>query len=350
MFGSPAQIFLRPTIRNDKKLSDRSVSGTLVGISDKGNGYIFLIKKLNSLVEVDSKDAKFNETFADVRELQGKLTNAQNIEPDLTIERDDHKNADDQDRDDLHENNENDEHHCGDSEGDVAQKRQRRQAAPRLFLLPGTHEDTKARRSVGFVERDEREDTMIKNLCKATDKWEAAIAMQPFTDEEIKTRIEEAVLHNKDRENKIRQLQYSHLCLEGIMNEYPGTTLILDCMEAQTTLDTKLLKELELLTACTLCENDDELMMSTFANELNVNQDINLNIPDPKSQSKIDRMLPRDAARFNNATIAEVNGMKWKNVFEYVTMDNLPQGTQIYQSIVNWTSKTNLGIYVKMMC
>ena len=71
VFGSPAQIFLRPTIRNDKKLSDRSVSATLVGISDKGNGYVFRIKKLNTLVEVDSKDVKFNETFADIRERQG---------------------------------------------------------------------------------------------------------------------------------------------------------------------------------------------------------------------------------------------------------------------------------------
>jgi hypothetical protein len=188
---------------------------------------------------------------------------------------------------------------------------------------------------------------MIKKLCKATDKWEVAIAMQPFTGEEKKKRIAEAAQYNKDRENKIRQQQYSHLCLDGVMTEYPGTTLILDCREAQTTLDTKLLKELELLTACTLCENDDELMMPTFANDLDVNPDINLNIPDPKSQSEIDRMHPRDAARFNNATIAEVNGMKRKNVFEYVTMDNLPQETKIYQSIADWTSKTNLGIYVK---
>jgi transposase InsO family protein len=62
VFGSPAQIFLRDTIRQDKKLSDRSTSGTFVGISDKGNGYIFLIRKSNELVEVDTKDAKFNET------------------------------------------------------------------------------------------------------------------------------------------------------------------------------------------------------------------------------------------------------------------------------------------------
>ncbi len=42
--------------------------------------------------------------------------------------------------------------------------------------------------------------------------------------------------------------------------------------------------------------------------------------------------------------------MKGKNVFEYVTIVNLSQGTKIYQSIVNWTSKTNLGIYVKTKC
>ncbi len=79
VFGSPAQIFVRGTIRDDKKLSDRSISGTFVGISDKGNGYLFLIRKSNTFVEIDSKDAKFNETFSDCRALQGKLITAQNI-------------------------------------------------------------------------------------------------------------------------------------------------------------------------------------------------------------------------------------------------------------------------------
>jgi transposase InsO family protein len=91
VFGSPAQIFVRPTIRSDNKLSDRSISGTLVGMSDKGNGYIFLIRKSNDLdlVEVDSNDVKFNETFADCRAMKGKLTTANNIEPDLRIESED---------------------------------------------------------------------------------------------------------------------------------------------------------------------------------------------------------------------------------------------------------------------
>ena len=61
-------------------------------------------------------------------------------------------------------------------------------------------------------------------------------------------------------------------------------------------------------------------------------------------------MNPKDAKRFNDATLTEVNGMKTKDVFEYTTMEELPHGTKIYQSIVNWTSKMNLGVYVKTKC
>jgi transposase InsO family protein len=89
VFGCPAQIFVRATIRDDKKLSDRSVSGTFVGMSTKGNGFIFLIQKSNTLVDIDSKDAKFNETFAEYRGRQGKLTRAPYIDPDLKEEKED---------------------------------------------------------------------------------------------------------------------------------------------------------------------------------------------------------------------------------------------------------------------
>ena len=54
-------------------------------------------------------------------------------------------------------------------------------------------------------------------------------------------------------------------------------------------------------------------------------------------------MKPKDAKRFNDATITEVNGMKGKQVFINATLDELPPGTKVYQSVVNWTSKTNLG-------
>jgi hypothetical protein len=77
---------------------------------------------------------------------------------------------------------------------------------------------------------------------------------------------------------------------------------------------------------------------------------VDLSVPDPKSQSDIDKMDPKDAKRFNDATFTEVNGMKDKQVFVNATLDELPPGTKFYQSVVNWTSKTNLGVYVKTKC
>ncbi len=80
VFGSPAQIHVRATIRMDKKLSDRSVTGTFIGHSSHGNGYIFLVPKTsrnkNEYDELDSTDAKFNETFSPCRERYGKLSSA----------------------------------------------------------------------------------------------------------------------------------------------------------------------------------------------------------------------------------------------------------------------------------
>jgi hypothetical protein len=88
VFGSPAQIHVRATVRADKKLSDRSVSGTFIGHSLYGNGYNFLIRTttgtINQFEEIDSADAKFNETFSPHRARQGKLASGNEIAPDLT--------------------------------------------------------------------------------------------------------------------------------------------------------------------------------------------------------------------------------------------------------------------------
>jgi hypothetical protein len=64
LFGSSAQIYIRPSNRNSNKLSNRSEHGTFLGMSNKGNGYIF---------RVDSRDAMFNETFTDIRDRKGRL-------------------------------------------------------------------------------------------------------------------------------------------------------------------------------------------------------------------------------------------------------------------------------------
>ncbi len=101
---------------------------------------------------------------------------------------------------------------------------------------------------------------------------------------------------------------------------------------------------MELLNACTYCANDEEFILTALAAE------IDLTVPDPKSQREIDRLSPQKHKLFNDATLNEVKGMKSNFFFENTTMDELPRNTKIYQSIVNWTSKTNLGVYVKTKC
>ncbi len=133
-------------------------------------------------------------------------------------------------------------------------------------------------------------------------------------------------------------------------------------MEATIDEETKLMKELELLTACATLD-DSDVLLPFLTNEKEVNlsihhdkyeaavalqphptfveKKVNLSIPDPKSQHDIDRMDPKDAKRFNDATITEVNGMKGKRVFINATMDELPLGTKDWCKLVKIPSKQN---------
>ena len=84
VFGCPAQIFVRATKRENNKLSDRSEKGTLIGMSTLGNGYIFRVQRTNQIVEIDSRDAKFNETFSDCIDRKGrKIKGGKVLDPDL---------------------------------------------------------------------------------------------------------------------------------------------------------------------------------------------------------------------------------------------------------------------------
>ncbi len=234
VFGSLAQIFVRPTIRNDNKIFDRSISGTFVGISEKGNGYIFLIQKSNILVEVDTKDPKFNETFSDYRERQGKLTTAPFIEADLRVE---------------NEVNHKSDSSKGETDGiqhATNEPQQRRQISPSQFLIPGTHQH---------------------------------------------------------KEMEVRKQQYSNLCLKNDNDD--AAMFLLNCMEAPIDEETKLIKEIELLTACATFDNIGILL--PFVENDNA---VDLSVPEPKSQSDIDKMDPKDARRFNDATTTDVNSMQ----------------------------------------
>jgi hypothetical protein len=73
VFGCPAQIFIRLSARTNPKLSNRSEKDIFVGMSARGNGFIFLVRRTKTIFEVDSKDVLFNETFSDCRDRHGKI-------------------------------------------------------------------------------------------------------------------------------------------------------------------------------------------------------------------------------------------------------------------------------------
>ena len=84
VFGCPAQIFVRSKDRDINKLSPRSEMGVFLGMSKLGKGYVFRIQRNKRIVEVDSADVKFNETFSDCRDRKGRIIKGGRVlDPDL---------------------------------------------------------------------------------------------------------------------------------------------------------------------------------------------------------------------------------------------------------------------------
>ena len=58
--------------------------GIFIGMSPIGNGYLFRVRRENRVVEIDSKDVKFNETFSDCMDRKGrKIKGGKVLDPDL---------------------------------------------------------------------------------------------------------------------------------------------------------------------------------------------------------------------------------------------------------------------------
>jgi hypothetical protein len=98
----------------------------------------------------------------------------------------------------------------------------------------------------------------------------------------------------QDTEFQIRDLQYANPSFHVTNCDHP--MFLMACIESQCDEDVRLNKELELLMACSAMKDNLPL------------EPVNLSIPDPKSQRDINRMQPTDAKRFNDATLAEVDG------------------------------------------
>ncbi len=62
--------------------------------------------------------------------------------------------------------------------------------------------------------------------------------------------------HLNQKEIEIRKEQYSNLCLEQCTIQDPEAIYIMECLGSQINKEEKLMKELELLTACTYNEEE----------------------------------------------------------------------------------------------
>jgi hypothetical protein len=72
--------------------------------------------------------------------------------------------------------------------------------------------------------------------------------------------------------------------------------------------------------------------------------------PDPKSQKEIDKLSKEEQKIYNDATKAEYEGMKAKEVMEFVRFTDVPKECKVYICIVNWLTKYVLGVYSKTKC
>jgi hypothetical protein len=207
---------------------------------------LVLIRKTASntdqYVEIDSTDVKFNETFSLYRARQGQLASGHEIPPDLTT-----VSAPEEPKDNNsisvptftklgeHDHGEIDLEIPTDS-SEQQYGRGLRPSMPRQFLLPGTSSTN------------------------------TTVLLQPLP-KPVNT------------EFQIRDQQYANFNMNVDTNEH--TAFVMACLESQRDDLTILTKELELLMGCS--SMDDE----TLAHE---HGDVNLNVPDPKSQRDIDRM------------------------------------------------------------
>ena len=342
VFGCPAQIFIRQKERLNNKLAARSEKGTFIGMSKLGNGFLFRVQRTKQYVEVDSADAKFNETFSDCRDKKGKIVkNGRVLDPDLidvpdletnlTKANETKNNVKENSRfttrnyydllDDESEHEETDRIENEDDENDENDKDEetktdesetREKVQPtrtEIFEPIKTSRETKKLKSTNeFVSSPIKG----RRAPKPRDKFEP--------DFEPTYKRKEKTLMMKEQAEDIMDLDYED-------NNYGE---LLTCMEQN-------LKE------------ESGKLQNDVEDEIKRNL-LDIGSPDPKSQAAINLMPEQKRKRYNEATTKEFEGMKRKKVMEYKRITDLPKGTKIYICIVNWVTKYVLGVYQKTKC
>jgi transposase InsO family protein len=343
LFGSPAQIFIRPTARNSNKLSNRSEHGTFLGMSSRGNGYIFRVDRHNAIVEVDSRDAMFNETFRDIRDRKGRLVRGGVVlPPDLHVTPESESNFDEPSQD-----------------GIIAPPTSSRpvQLSNKFGLLTDP-EDTNTpdaeNTSTNTTEIPSNDSNTATSTTPAstplpTNKhWKYVPDLGPTGKGDRKNDGPKSISFFQVPATTLSPNRRSSRNVPQSSTEVPATKVLSAFMPSpdgyNPELDT-LLSCLESKVPPDLC-----LLSSKRTTALHEAFPADLDGRDPKSQKEIDALSPTEAKRYNDATITEFLGMKKKRVMDLIPLSQLPKGIKIYPSVVNWTTKKVLGIYSKTKC
>jgi hypothetical protein len=328
--------------------------GIFIGMSRKGNGYNFRIKRTNTTVEIDSADAKFNETFSDCRDRQGRIIKGGKVlDPDLINEL---EKATDLDKaiatwipsqiksptsdkpsrfsttnryDNLMEENEqgtndgNASDRNSDSETDDEMESFERKYKPTTRSKPFEIKNnnlsidgpikTQAIKSrdvknllptKGFEEATQRDQSkQFKNVLpskgsqKAKRKTKPPERLEPNFEPTQKRR--ETTFFLEDEDDDLTDL-------EPTVRTYDQ---LLSCMEQQIKNESGNLKDPE-----------EDLIQKSLHDIGNT---------DPKSQKAIDKMPEQIRKRYNDATKKEYEGMKSKGVMDFVRISDLPKNAKI---------------------
>jgi transposase InsO family protein len=370
VFGCPAQIFVKQKDRSNNKISSRSEKGTFIGMSKLGNGFLFRIERTKSFVEVDSADVKFNETFSDCRDRKGKIIKGGRVlDPELFNVPEMEANISAM----LSKLNDKDE---------------RSRFSARNFysdLAPDESEESDSDREVP---------AQRKNYQKTTkkDDSDSEPIKKPFDDSLKRDETKEPI---KKRQTKMRDLESIKPSF-GFESSFKNSSSTINSNQSESrrkserkksaiksnesesrrrserNTSTRVGNEPSLMTSD---DNDDmteldptiqnlDQLMSCLEQNVkaesgklnNINEDDilkslqEIGSPDPKSQAAINKMPKQKRKRYNDATMKEYEGMKKKDVMEFVRKSDVPNDARIYICIVNWVTKFVLGKYQKTKC
>ena len=321
VFGCPAQIFVRSTQRGNNKLSDRSEKGTFIGMSKHGNGYLFRIQRNNTVVEIDSKDVKFNETFSDCMDRRGKLIKGGRVldQDLLEIEHQKEKGIECTNKEKPEIENEKEssssssDNEDSSSDEDVPQKE--------TFVLKNPFENEKKR--YGNIEPMKNKEKLSRTLKSI----QASNGFQAAKNTSSKNSNDQSKSNTGKRARKTRDLYEPHF--DPTYKRKDATLFMeqeeddLANLDPTKTTSEQLLSMMEQqwqMEPGQLTDPDEDLILKA----------VQLGNQDPKSQKEIDKLPPAEQKRYNDATQAEYEGMKAKEVMEFVRFSDVPKHAKIY--------------------